>query len=184
MGMTMHRLVQFLAPAAVIGSLGLFSAGCTGGDKGGSDSGPLPDVLTGTLGDLGTLAPIVSGNVIEYSGETITYLSTVDLPCSAMAESRWLGNLDPSAQIIEIVYKSATTGTHFEVGGTGELEVHYAKGGRSSSYEENASTGAADIADRGSGDPISGTVDAVFKNPAGSLAGPFSAEFCAGGQEY
>ena len=152
--MTMNAPLLRRAPGATL--LLMLLAGCTGSDK-GNDSTPLPDVLTGTLGDLGDLGPIVSANVIEYSGETITYLSTVDLPCTAMAESRWLGNLDASGQIIEIVYKSATDGTHFEVDGTGLLEVHYAKGGRSSSYEESAYTGTVDIADRVSGDPISVT---------------------------
>jgi hypothetical protein len=141
-------------------------------------------VLTGTLGDLGTLQPIVAANVIEYSGETITYLSTVALPCEAMAQSRWLGSLGADAQIVEIVYKSATTDDHLEVGGTGSLEVNYAKGGRSSSYEEGAVSGTVTLTDHVAGGDIAGVVDATYQNPAGSLHGPFAATFCPGGQEY
>ena len=45
-------------------------------------------------------------------------------------------------------------------------------------------SGTLSIDERASGDPIAGYVDATFQNPAGSLVGPFSAEFCKGGQEY
>jgi hypothetical protein len=141
-------------------------------------------VLTGTLGDLGELQPIVSANVIEYSGETITYLSTVPLTCEAMATSRWLGSLDASAQVVEIVYKSATTETELVVGGTGSLEVNYAKGGRSSAYEQGAVSGTVTLTAHVSGGDIAGIVDATYQSPAGSLHGPFAATFCPGGQEY
>jgi hypothetical protein len=152
------------------------------GDSGGLDTNV--SVLTGTLGDLGELQPILSGNVIEYSGETITYLTTVELSCEQMAESRWLGSLDADAQVVEIVFKSDTTGSDMEVGGTGELEVNYAKGGRSSSYEESAASGTVTLTDHTAGGPIAGWVDATYEQPAGRLYGPFSADFCAGGQEY
>ena len=171
------------ALAGVAALLGPFVIiGCTGEETGGADTSNT--VLTGTLGDLGELQPIVDGRVIEYSGETITYLSTVELPCESMAESRWLGNLDADAQIVEIVYKSDTTETELEVGGTGSLEVNYAKGGRSSSYEEGADSGTVTLTDHVSGGDISGYVDASFSSPSGSVNGPFDAVFCPGGQEF
>jgi hypothetical protein len=158
------------------------AGGCTSGDAGGHDTSATE--LTGTLGDLGALQPIVAGNVIEYSGETITYLTTVPLACEDMAESRWLGSLEAGSQVVEIVYKSATTDTDLVVGGTGDLEVNYAPGGQSSSYEQGASSGTVTLTDHESGGDIAGYVDATFTSPAGSLNGPFSATFCPGGQEY
>jgi hypothetical protein len=158
-------------------------AACTSADTSADDT-DVYTVLTGDLGDLGPLAPIVSGNVIEYSGETITYLTTAPLACDAMAESRWLGALPEDAQVVEIVFKSDTTGTSLEVGGAGSLEVNYARGGRSSSYEEGAATGTVTLTDHTAGGPIAGYVDATYQSPAGSLHGPFAADFCPGGQEY
>lgn len=158
------------------------STACASSDS-AADSAVV-DVLTGTLGDLGAVQPIVAGQVIEYSGETITYLSTVDLACSDMAESRWLGNLDPDAQIVEIVYKSDTTSTELEVGGTGSLEVNYAKGGRSSAYEESAVSGTVSLTSHTAGGPIAGYVNATYSDPSGEVYGPFQADFCEGGQQY
>ncbi|MCA9488381.1 MAG: hypothetical protein KC621_00615 [Myxococcales bacterium] len=156
--------------------------GCAADGSSASDTAY--SVLTGDLGELGELNPIVSGQVIEYSGETITYLSTVDLACDAMVESRWLGALDPDAQVIEIVFKSDTAGTDLEVGGTGSLEVNYASGGRSSAYEVGAASGTVSLTDHTAGGPIVGYVDATYTHPSGFVAGPFEAEFCPGGQQY
>lgn len=178
----MHRRPIRLSALGLLAGLSL-ATGCTSGDPTGTDTA-VYTVLTGDLGELGPLQPIVSGQVIEYSGETITYLSTVDLPCASMAESRWLGSLPAEAQIVEIVFKSDTTGSDLEVGGTGSLEVNYAKGGRSSAYEVGASSGTVTLTDHTAGGPIAGYVDATYKSPDGFLAGPFEAEFCPGGQQY
>lgn len=101
-----------------------------------------------------------------------------------MAESRWLSSLDASAQIVELVFKSATTSMDLVVDGEGSLEVNYAKGGRSSSYEEGASEGTVTLTDHVAGGDIAGVIDATYRSPAGSLHGPFQATFCPGGQQY
>lgn len=175
----MHPRLRFSLVSALAAGLPLVA--CTADGTGGDDTAT---ELTGTLGELGPLNPIVAGRVVEYSGETITYLSTVPLACEAMVASRWLLALDADAQIVEIVFASDTTDTDLEIGGPGNLEVHYAKGGRSSSYEETADSGTVTLIEHNSGGPIAGTLDATFTSPAGSLNGPFEAEFCLGGQEY
>jgi hypothetical protein len=137
--------------------------------------------LTGTLGDLGAIKPIVSSLVILNSGERLVYMNTAPITCDTLSTSRWLGSTPTDSQVIEIVVKSSvTTGTI----AVGKAEVNYAKGGRSSSYEVNAASGSVTFTINDQMGVAEGTVDATYDSPAGSVKGTFHAEFCDGGQGY
>jgi len=164
------------------------AAGVSGTSGSGAAAGATSDDgatnLSGTLGELGAVEPIVSSLVISNSGETLVYMSTVAIDCDTLSTSRWLGSIDASAQVVEIVVKSSfSTGTA-TVGGSPSAEVNYAKGGRSSSYEQNAASGTVTFTTNTPKGPVAGTVDAKYSNPAGNVKGTFSAEFCDGGQGY
>jgi hypothetical protein len=137
--------------------------------------------LSGTLGDLGAIKPIVSSLVILNSGERLVYMSTAPITCDTLSTSRWLGSTPADAQVVEIVVKtSVTTGTI----PVGKAEVNYAKGGRSSAYEENAASGSVTFTINDQMGVAEGSVDATYDSPAGNVKGTFHAEFCDGGQGY
>jgi len=184
-------------------AIGVSAMSCSSSSKGdssatgGSDSGSLGGAgddstagasgtngttsLSGTLGDLGPIKPIVSSFVILNSGERLVYLSTAPITCDTLSTSRWLGSTPMDAQVVEIVVKSSvTTGTV----AVGKAEVNYAKGGRSSSYEQNAASGSVTFTINDQMGVAEGSVDATYQNPAGSVKGTFHAEFCDGGQGY
>jgi len=176
------------APGGTGGTAGTSDngGGVNGGSSGSAGTGTTDTgtSLSGTLGDLGAIQPTVSSFVISNSGETLVYLTSVAIDCETLMTSRWLGSIDASAQVVEIVFKSSfTTGTA-TVDGSPVAEVNYAKGGRSSSYEQNAASGTVTITMNTPGGPVEGTVDAKYANPAGSVKGHFHAEFCDGGQGY
>ena len=87
------------------------------------------------------------------------------------------------AQIVEIVVKS-TVGTGTVAVGRGGAEVNYAKGGRSSSYEQVASAGSVTFVINDAMGVAEGSVTASYDSPAGNVEGTFHAEFCDGGQGY
>jgi len=145
-----------------------------------TDAGSAETSLTGTLGALGAVQPVVSSLVIANSGETIIYMSTSKIACSDLAESRWLLKLPAGSQVVEIVIKGAPKLQKYAVP---SAEVN-APGGKSSSYEKNAASGSITFTEGAANAAVSGTVTATYNSPAGSVSGDFHAEFCAGGQEY
>jgi hypothetical protein len=195
----MHkRLAWFCWVATALSAVGCSSSGngsSDAGGGGGSDSGSTAGAdtaggapttsgttaLEGTLGELGAVKPIVSSLVILNSGERLVYMSTAPITCDTLSTSRWLGSTPADSQVVEIVVKaSVTTGTI----PVGKAEVNYAKGGRSSSYEVNASSGSVTFTINDPMGVAEGSVDATYDSPAGSVKGTFHAEFCDGGQGY
>jgi hypothetical protein len=140
--------------------------------------------LSGTLGDLGKLLPTATSLVISNSGETLVYLSSATITCTTLSVSRWLGSIEAGAQVVEIVVKSSTTTGTLAVGGKNGAEVNYAKGGRSSSYEQAASSGSVTFTKNEPQGVVEGSFSATYASPTGDVSGTFHAEFCDGGQGY
>ncbi|HVZ36237.1 MAG TPA: hypothetical protein VG963_27605 [Polyangiaceae bacterium] len=159
----------------------------TTGDAGamaGVDAGAVDTSITklsGTLGALGAVMPTVSSIVIANSGEVLVYMASAPLTCAMMQESRWLGSLPAGSQVVEIVVKAPVKVGTVQVD---PGEVNYAPGGMSSAYEKNAASGSITFVKAETNGPVEGTVTATYNNPAGTVSGPFHAEFCAGGQQY
>ena len=147
--------------------------------SGGSGS----TTLTGTLGALGAVQPIVSSFVISNSGETLIYMSSAPITCELLTMSRWLGSVATGSQVVEVVVpsKRAMGTVPVEQGGA---EVNYAPGGMSSAYEKNAASGSVTFTTSTPNGVVEGSVSATYANPTGTLSGTFHAEFCAGGQDY
>ena len=190
----MSRLLFPVVVCAVLAGCGSGSsdagspaqAGGAGSD-GGAAGNPAADgttSLTGTLGDLGPASPTATSLVISNSGETLIYMSSAPITCDMLKTSRWLGSVDATAQVVEIVFKSAAKVGALTVGPPDDAEVNYAKGGRSSAYEKTASSGTVTLTTYTPQGPVEGTVEAKYANPAGSISGHFYAEFCDGGQGY
>jgi hypothetical protein len=133
--------------------------------------------LTGTLGTLGALQPIVSSKVIANSGETLIYMTTAPLTCEELLVSRWLGAFAKGAQVVEIVVSGPA-----KLGAARAPEVNYAEGGKSSSYEKGAKTSGVTFTKSEPMGVVEGTVMATYGN--GELSGSFHAEFCPDGQGY
>jgi hypothetical protein len=178
-------------------SVGLLLGAC-GSDTKGSDADPAdagaedddaetPDTsvtdLTGVLGALGDVQPIVSSFVISNSGETLIYLSSATLTCDVLMKEggRWLPTLETGTQVVEIVVKGTPKLGTVSVD---HVEINYAPGGKSSSYEKNAHAGQVTFTMSKVNGPVEGTVSATYTNPKGNVEGTFHAEFCPGGQEY
>ena len=150
-------------------------------DAGTTSSGT---TLSGTLGVLGAVMPIVSSLVIAKGSETIVYMSTAPVACSKISGldgSKWLGSLPAGSQVVEIVVSGAA-----KVGAASSPEVNYAPGGMSSAHEKNAApgTGKVSFTKAEAMGVVEGTVSATYANPTGNISGTFRAEFCADGQEY
>ena len=178
--------------------VGLCLAGCgapapTGSD-GGADAGVdagmvnnsnpdsgMPAGLSGTLGMLGALQPIVSSWVIANSGETLIYLSTAPLSCATVQTSRWLGTQPAGSQVVELVMRGTPSGGQTVNVPAGE--VNYAAGGRSSSYEKGASSGHITFTTASASGPVEGTVQASYSDGS-TISGSFKADFCANGQGF
>jgi hypothetical protein len=133
--------------------------------------------LTGTLGALGPILPIVSSKVISNSGETLIYMTTAPLTCEQLMVSRWLGGFTMDAQVVEIVVSGPA-----KLGPAKSPEVNYAAGGKSSSYEKGAKTSGVTFTKSEPMGVVEGTVMATYAT--GELTGTFHAEFCPGGQDY
>jgi hypothetical protein len=159
------------------------AAGAAGGGGGAGGGGATGVNLTGTLGALGAVKPTVNAWVISNSGETLIYLSSAPLTCMMMQTmgAPWLSSVMQGAQVIEIVVKGAPMVKTYPVGVL-QGEVNYAQGGRSSSYEVNATGGSITFTKAMANGPVEGMVMATYA--MGSLMGTFHAEFCAMGSQY
>ncbi len=135
--------------------------------------------LTGTLGALGAVKPTASSIVISNSGETLIYLASEPLTCRQVMVSRWLGAFSAGAQVVEIVVSGPA-----KVGQTSKAEVNFAAGGKSSAYEQGASSSSVTFTKSEVDGVVEGTVSATYARPDGKVMGSFHAEFCPGGQGY
>ena len=163
--------------ASMGGSSNGGSSGAGGASGGGSAS------LTGMLGALGAVKPIVNAWVISNSGETLIYLSSAPLTCMMMQTMGvgWLSKLPAGSQVIEIVVKGTPSAKMYPVGLL-QGEVNYAPGGMSSNYETSASSGSITFTMASANGPVEGTVMATYA--MGSVMGTFHAEFCSMGSQY
>jgi hypothetical protein len=144
---------------------------------------PPPDYSTtdlqGRLGDLGDAKPMVSSLMIANSGETLIYMSTEPLTCAGLTISRWLGQVPPDAQVVEVVIKGDPAEKTYAVPPS---EINYAKGGRSSAYEVTADSGEITFVTAKPNELVEGEIDAHYGDD--ELKGTFHATFCDGGQGY
>lgn len=136
--------------------------------------------LSGKLGTLGAVLPTVSSLVISNSGETLIYLSSAPLTCDQLKTSRWLGSATKGSQVVELIVKGAPV---LGAASVPPGEVNYAAGGKSSSYEVNASSGSITFTKAAAKGAVEGTVTATFDG-GDTLTGTFRAEYCDGGQGY
>ncbi len=170
----------------VISSFPIWLAAIPACDSAGADQedyGETATALMGDLGDLGTVQPTVASVMIENSGETLVYLSSVSLTCAQLMVSRWLGDVSPDAQIVEIVVPSDRADGEVAIG-EGLAEVNYAAGGKSSAYEVVATGGHVTFTDTVPQKSVAGTFSATYDGGAAHVEGRFSATFCPGGQGY
>ena len=160
----------------------MLTAACGSGGANDEDFGETSTLLMGELGELGELKPTVSSLVIENSGEVLIYLSSAPLTCPELMVSRWLGDVEVGAQVVEIVVPSelAVDTVAVEPGGA---EVNYAAGGKSSAYEVSAADGHVTFT-KGLPNTVKESFAATYADAAVSVKGRFQAEFCAGGQGY
>lgn len=179
----MHSRKFFLFPHTML-LCGLIAGGCKDGTSvEEEDFGETSTMLFGELGELGPVKPTVSSLVIENSGETLIYLSSTALTCTQLMVSRWLGDVEAGAQVVEIVVFSELAVDTVPVEGGG-AEVNYASGGKSSAYEKSAVAGHVTFTKSLPGTVVEGTFSATYADAADSVKGRFQAEFCAGGQGY
>lgn len=171
--------------AAAAGIAGTSASGAGGGAgmsaamSGGSN-------ITGMLGALGPVQPVMAGWATTNGLETLVYLSTAPLTCAMMMTRgvRWLGMLPAGSQVIEIVVgqpaavKSYTIGTPAAFGGG---EVNYAEGSKSSSTEVTGSTGTITFTAANAKGIHEGMIEVTAPFNA---SGSFHAEWCEGGTEY
>lgn len=160
------------------------NGGSTGGSAGaGGASGGGNAMITGTIGALGAVKPIVNAWVIQNSGETLIYLSTAPLTCMMMQTQGvgWLPKLPAGSQVIELVIKGNPSAKMYPIGAL-QGEANYAPGGMSSAYEKNATGGSITFTMAMAGGPVDGSVMATYA--MGSIMGTFHAEFCSMGSQY
>ena len=140
-------------------------------------------MLTGMLGALGPVQPVMAGFAITNGPETIVYLSSAPLTCAQMMMGgvKWLSTLPAKSQVIEMVVPGTASAKTYMVGNFA-AEVHYAEGSKSSSTEATASSGSIVYTKAAKGGVHEGMVNATF--PMGSLMGTFHAEWCQGGTEF
>lgn len=176
--------------SAVAGSAASAGSEMAGGAAGAAGAmamqGGASSDITGTLGQLGPVQPIMAGWATTNGLETLVYLSSAPLTCEQMMTkgSRWLGKLPAGSQVIEIVVgqpaavKSYTIGTPAAFGGG---EVNYAEGSKSSSTEVTGSAGSITFTVAEAKGAHDGSIDvsAPFK-----ASGQFHAQWCEGGTEY
>lgn len=137
--------------------------------------------MTGKLGMLGAVQPIVSSVVISNSGETLVYLATAKIDCTTVATSRWLGSLPAGSQVVELVIKGNPSSGQTVMVPPGE--VNYAPGGKSSAYEVVADSGSITFTSAKAMGPVEGTFNASYADGS-TVTGTFNASFCPMGQNY
>jgi hypothetical protein len=154
------------------------------GGQGGTTQGG--NNLTGMLGLLGPVKPVMVGWATNNGNENLIYLSTAPLTCAMMQTmgTKWLASLPAGTQVIEIVTNNIYIGVgSFDIGfPTGE--VNYAEGSKSSSTEVQGTSG-----------PPGGLVytkvipQMVYEGTVNvtapfTLSGSFHADWCQGASEY
>lgn len=139
--------------------------------------------LTGTLGALGPVAPVLAGFATTNGLETLIYLSSAPLTCAQMMTmgAPWLRSLPAGSQVIEIVVRGMASVGTVPVGFL-QGEINYAEGSKSSSNEVNARSGSITFTRADAKGVHEGMLSATY--PTGGLSGTFHAEWCEGGQEY
>jgi hypothetical protein len=139
--------------------------------------------LTGTLGALGPVKPVMAGWATTNGLETLIYLSSAPLTCAMMMTKgvKWLASLPAGSQVIEIVVRGdAMVGTT-QVGVL-QGEVNYAEGSKSSSTETTAQGGSIMFTKAEAKKVYEGMVMATYAK--GNVMGKFHADWCEGGTEY
>jgi hypothetical protein len=139
--------------------------------------------LSGTLGTLGAVKPVVNGWATTNGLETLIYLSSSPLTCAMMMTKgvKWLASLPAGTQVIEIVVRGTAMVGTTPVGSL-QGEVNYAEGSKSSSTEVTASGGSIMFTKADAKKVFEGMVMATYSK--GNLMGTFHADWCEGGTEY
>jgi hypothetical protein len=145
-----------------------------------ADGGDGATAFTGTLGKLGVAKATVASLFIENSGETLIYLSSTPITCTQLTVSRWLGSVEPGAQVVEIVVKGTPKVGQIAVP---PAEVNYSEGGKSSAYEVNAESGNVTFTKTEAKGVVAGNFTASYGDGS-AIEGSFHAAFCDGGQGY
>lgn len=158
----------------------------SGGSAGSAGSGMPMDNgsnLTGTLGALGAVKPVVNGWATTNGLETLIYLTSAPLTCAQMMTMgvKWLPGLPAGTQVIEIVVRGTAMVGTTQVG-LFQGEVNYAEGSKSSSYEVVGSSGSIMFTKAEDKKVYEGMIMATF--PMGMVSGTFHADWCEGGTEY
>ena len=166
------------------------AAGAGGSSSGSSGAGAVASGggsnITGTLGALGAVKPVMAGWATTNGLETLIYLSSAPLTCEMMMTkgTKWLSKLPAGSQVLEIVVgqpsavKSYTIGMPAALGGG---EVNYAEGSKSSSTEVTGKAGKVTLTTA----KASGVHEGMIEVTAPYMAsGSFHAEWCEGGTEY
>jgi hypothetical protein len=139
--------------------------------------------LTGTLGALGAVKPVMNGWATTNGLETLIYLSSSPLTCAMMMTKgvKWLASLPAGTQVIEIVVRGTAMVGTTPVGSL-QGEVNYAEGSKSSSSEVTAKSGSIMFTKAEAKKVFEGMVMATYSS--GNLMGTFHADWCEGGTEY
>jgi hypothetical protein len=144
---------------------------------------PVGNRLSGTLGALGAVKPVMAGWATTNGNETLIYLSSASLSCAMMMTkgTKWLATLPAGSQVIEIVVRGTPNIGTTPIGSL-QGEVNYAEGSKSSSTEVNATGGSIMFTKAEPRKVFEGKVTATY--PKGSLMGTFHADWCEGGSEF
>jgi hypothetical protein len=142
--------------------------------------------ITGSLGALGAVKPIMAGWATTNGLETLIYLSSAPLTCEMMMTSgvKWLSKLPAGSQVIEIVLGQPSSAKMYPLGtsaAVGGAEVNYAEGSKSSSTEVTGKSGSVTLTKAGA----KSVQEGMFEVTAPYMAsGKFHAEWCEGGSEF
>ena len=165
---------------------GASGSGASGSGASGSGAPSNGSNLTGTLGALGAVKPIMNGWATTNGLETLIYLSSAPLTCEMMAQMgvKWLRMLPAGTQVIEIVVMANPSAQTYSIGGPaafGAAEVNYAEGSKSSATEVTGSAGSVTLTKTAAMGVMEGTLSVTAPY---MLSGSFHADWCQGGTEY
>jgi hypothetical protein len=148
-------------------------------DGSGSAAG---NALTGMLGALGDVKPVMAGWATTNGLETLLYLSSSPLTCAMMMTkgTKWLASLPAGTQVIEIVVRGGAAAQTYPIGML-MGEVNYAEGSKSSSTEVTGKTGSITFTKADAKGVHEGMVSVTAPF---TLSGMFHAQWCEGGTEY
>jgi hypothetical protein len=167
------------------GSGGAGSGGAPAGGSAAPASGSAADI-TGTLGALGPVQPVMNAWATTNGLETLIYLSSAPLTCEMMMTrgTKWLSSLPAKSQVIEIVVGSPSAAKTYAIGTSAALgggEVNYAEGGKSSSTEVTGKAGTITLTKA----DAMGAQEGMIQVTAPYMAsGKFQAKWCQGGTEF